>query len=50
MQDGETPLYSAAKSGSLEVFTKLLDSGADLHVINKVSKIFNYVLGYGTQI
>ena len=50
MQDGDTALHAAAQSGSLEVFTKLLDSGADLHVRDKVSKIFNYVLGYGTQI
>ena len=50
MQDGETPLHDAARGGSLKVFTKLLDSGADLHAISKVSKIFNYILGYGTQI
>ena len=45
MQYGNTPLYEAASNTSLEVVTKLLDSGADLHVIDKVSKIFNYVLG-----
>ena len=50
MQYGNTALYAGAYGGSLEVVTKLLDSGADLDVISKVSKIFNYILGYGTQI
>ena len=47
MQFGSTPLHEAAKRDSVEVVTKLLDSGADLHVRDSVSKIFlsNYILG-----
>ena len=44
---GHVPLHKAAESGSLEVVTKLLDSGADLHVRNEVSRSFlsSYILG-----
>ena len=47
MQNDRTPLHEAAENGPLEVVTKLLDSGADLHVRDQVSKIFlsNYILG-----
>ena len=47
MQREETPLHVAAERGSLVVVTKLLDSGADLHVRDSVSNIFlsNYILG-----
>ena len=47
MQWEKTPLHQAVESGSLEVVTKLLDSGADLHVRDQVSKIIlsNYILG-----
>ena len=47
MQWNKTPLHKAAESGSLEVVTKLLDNGADLHVRDWVSNIFlsNYILG-----
>ena len=47
MQYGTTLLHAAAYGGSLEIVTQLLDSGADLHVRDKVSNIFlsNYILG-----
>ena len=47
MQNGRTPLFAAAGRGSLEVVTKLLKSGADVHVRDKVRTFFlsNYILG-----
>ena len=49
MQSGETPLHAAAERGSIEIVTTFLNSGADLHVRNKVRiKILlflNYILG-----
>ena len=37
-QDGSTPLYAAAGTGQLEVVTKFLDSGADVHEKANVKK------------
>ena len=37
-QDGGTSLHWAARYGHLEVVTKLLDSGADVHVKDNVRK------------
>ena len=47
IQDDKTPLYAAAGRNSLEIVTKLLDSGADLHVRDKVRTFFlsNYIPG-----
>ena len=40
LQDGWTPLYNAARWGNSEALTKLLDSGADVDVPDKVRKVF----------
>ena len=39
-QDGWTPLHWAANKGYSEVLTKLLDSGADMGVQDKVRKVY----------
>ena len=39
-QDGGTPIFWAAEGGHLEVVTKLLDSGADVHVKDNVRKFY----------
>ena len=40
IQIGWTPLHCAAEKGHSEVLTKLLDSGADVDVQNKVRTVF----------
>ena len=46
IQNGRTLLYYAAQEGHSEVLTKLLDSGADVGVHNKVRKFFSYEIKY----
>ena len=40
IQNGQTLLHRAAFWGNLEVVTKLLDGGADVHVKDNVRKSF----------
>ena len=40
IQHGWTPLHWAAWKGHAEVLTKLLDSGADVDMQDKVRKVF----------
>ena len=39
-QDGKTSFHWAADNGHLDVVTKLLDSGADVHVKDNVRKFY----------
>jgi len=37
LQDGYTPIHLASRDGHVEVIDKLICSGADVNVVNKVS-------------
>ena len=37
LQDGDTPIHLASSGGHVEVVEKLISSGADVNVVNKVS-------------
>ena len=42
IQDEDTALHLSSKSGHVDIVNVLLSHGADIHVKNKVSKIFKY--------
>ena len=42
LQSQQTPLHLSSKSGHVDIVNVLLSHGADIHVKNKVSKIFKY--------
>ena len=44
VQDGLTPLHSAALSNNMAAVVKLLDLGANTSAISKVSKYYNQLL------
>ena len=37
LQDGDTPTHLASRDGRVQVVEKLISSGADVNVVNKVS-------------
>ena len=37
LQDGDTPIHLASSGGHVKVVEKLISSGADVNVVNKVS-------------
>ena len=42
LQDGDTPIHLALRYGHVEVVEKLISSGADVNVVDKVSVTCNY--------
>ena len=42
LQDGDTPIHSALRRSHVEVVEKLISSGADVNVVDKVSVTCNY--------
>ena len=42
LQDGDTPIHLASSDGHVEVVEKLISSGADVNVVDKVSVTCNY--------
>ena len=42
LQDGYTPIHLALSDGHVEVVEKLISSGADVNVVDKVSVTCNY--------